>query len=133
RRPARLVPGGRPCRRSKKRRCLESLQSTSFTGARDGIQSRFDIKIHGILRRRGHRAISRLAANSTIAHALMNGEAAALNEVASGILKPLRCNFVERPWGGMRIRDYKRVCPLPDQPSVTGAGLGEAFEIAAYD
>jgi len=63
----------------------------------------------------------------------MDGEEAVLSEVASGILKPLPCNFVERPWGGMRIREYKRLCPLPDQPLVTGAGLGEAFEIAAYD
>lgn len=63
----------------------------------------------------------------------MDGEEATLTEVASGILKPLRCNFVERPWGGMRIRKYKRLCPLPDQPLVSGFGLGEAFEISAYD
>ena len=63
----------------------------------------------------------------------MDGEEATLNEVASGILKPSPCNFVERPWGGVRIREYKRLCPLPDQASVTGAGLGEAFEISAYD
>jgi len=63
----------------------------------------------------------------------MDGDEAVLDEVSSRLLKPLPCNFVERPWGGMRIREYKRVCPLPDQPAVTGAGLGEAFEIAAYD
>jgi mannose-6-phosphate isomerase class I len=63
----------------------------------------------------------------------MDGDAAAVDTVASAILKPHPCNFVERPWGGMRIRAYKRVFPLPDQPALTGAGLGEAFEIAAYD
>ncbi len=74
-----------------------------------------------------------LAARGTIAHALIEGDEAALAEAASGILKPLRCNFVERPWGGMRMREYKGVCALPDQPRVTGMGLGEAFEIAAFD
>src|SRR5690606_28446377 len=63
----------------------------------------------------------------------MDGDEAVLNEVASGILKPIPCNFVERPWGGMLIREYKRLCPLPDQARIAGAGLGEAFEIAAYD
>src|SRR5690606_23570815 len=63
----------------------------------------------------------------------MDGDEAVLDEVSSRLLKPLPCNFVERPWGGMRIREYKRVCPLPDQPGITGAGLGEAFEIAAFD
>src|SRR5690606_19886499 len=33
----------------------------------------------------------------------------------------------------MRIRSYKGLCPLPDQPRLTGLGLGEAFEIAACD
>lgn len=49
------------------------------------------------------------------------------------IIKPLRNNFVERPWGGTRMREYKGLCPLPDQCAVGGAGLGEAFEIAAFD
>jgi len=40
---------------------------------------------------------------------------------------------VERPWGGMLIRSFKGLCPLPDQSSVHGMGLGEAFEIAAWD
>lgn len=74
-----------------------------------------------------------MAARRTIAQALLEGEEAVLERTASCLLKPLPCNFVERPWGGMRIREYKGSCPLPDQPRVTGAGLGEAFEIAAYD
>lgn len=57
----------------------------------------------------------------------------ALNRLASNVLKPLKNNFVERPWGGMRIREHKGFCALPDQIEITGAGLGEAFEIAAYD
>jgi hypothetical protein len=51
----------------------------------------------------------------------------------AGIIKPLPRNFVERPWGGTRIREFKGLCPLPDQIRIGGAGLGESFEIAAYD
>jgi len=31
------------------------------------------------------------------------------------------------------MRDFKRLAPLPDQRTVSGMGLGEAFEIAAFD
>ncbi|HEX7081774.1 MAG TPA: hypothetical protein VF329_12240 [Gammaproteobacteria bacterium] len=74
-----------------------------------------------------------MAAPKTIAQAIMDGDERALDRVAAGLLKPLAWNFVERPWGGMRIRAYKGLCPLPDQARLTGSGLGEAFEIAAYD
>jgi mannose-6-phosphate isomerase class I len=74
-----------------------------------------------------------LPASRTIAKALADGDAALVECLASGLLKPLRNNFVERPWGGMRIRAYKGLCPLPDQKDIGGAGLGEAFEIAAFD
>lgn len=74
-----------------------------------------------------------MTSQRTIARALADGERAVVDRVAAGLLKPLRCNFVERPWGGMRIREYKGVCPLPDQSALTGTGLGEAFEISAYD
>ena len=63
----------------------------------------------------------------------MDGETAAVDRLAAGLLKPLPSNFVERPWGGTRIREYKGLCPLPDQLETTGLALGEAFEIAAYD
>ncbi len=53
--------------------------------------------------------------------------------LASRIIKPLRNNFVERPWGGTRIRAFKGLCPLPGQREIGGAGIGEAFEIAAFD
>jgi mannose-6-phosphate isomerase class I len=49
------------------------------------------------------------------------------------VLISQRNNFVERPWGGVGIRPYKRLHPLPDQIAIGGAGLGEAFEIAAWD
>jgi len=60
-------------------------------------------------------------------------ERSTMERLATRIIKPLRNNFVERPWGGTRIREFKHLCPLPDQRIVGGAGLGEAFEIAAYD
>ena len=68
----------------------------------------------------------------TEAQALLNGDRETLARVASRLLKPLKNNFVERPWGGTRMREYKRLAPLPDQRAATGMGLGEAFEIAAY-
>ncbi len=33
----------------------------------------------------------------------------------------------------MRLRELKGLCPLPEQPRLTGCGLGESFEIAACD
>ncbi|MBN1237260.1 MAG: hypothetical protein JXB36_02100 [Gammaproteobacteria bacterium] len=68
-----------------------------------------------------------------MAQALLDGDSGLVDRLSAGLLKPLCNNFVERPWGGMRMRGYKGLCALPDQPAVTGAGLGEAFEIAAYD
>lgn len=52
---------------------------------------------------------------------------------ADRILKTAVNNFVERPWGGTRLREFKALCPLPDQAELTGNGLGESFEIAAFD
>lgn len=51
----------------------------------------------------------------------------------SNLLVPRSNNFVERPWGGTQLRELKALCPIPDQVSVTGAGLGESFELAAFD
>ncbi len=67
------------------------------------------------------------------ARALLDGDRDAAARLAALPLKPLPTNFVERPWGGLRIREYKGVSPLDHQPRNPGAGLGEAFEIAAYD
>ena len=69
----------------------------------------------------------------TRAEALLARDENAVREAARTLLKPLKTNFVERPWGGMLIRDFKGLCPLPDQPAVSGFGLGEAFELAAWD
>ncbi|MDH3645527.1 MAG: hypothetical protein OER80_02010 [Gammaproteobacteria bacterium] len=48
-----------------------------------------------------------------------------------GIVKLRSNNLIERPWGGLRMLEYKGCAPLPDQKKITGMGLGEAFEIAA--
>ena len=69
----------------------------------------------------------------TRAEALLAKEETAVSEAARTLLKPLKTNFVERPWGGMLIRSFKGLCPLPDQPEASGVGLGEAFELAAWD
>lgn len=69
----------------------------------------------------------------TEAAALAGGDREAAAQLASKLLITLKNNFVERPWGGVRIREFKDLCPLPDQVSVTGLGLGEAFEISAFD
>lgn len=69
----------------------------------------------------------------TIADAIRRKDSNALKELANGIIKPVKTNFVERPWGGHTIRGFKNLVPLPDQKRITGFGLGEAFEIAAFD
>ena len=70
---------------------------------------------------------------TTEAEALMDGAGDGVARLASKLLKPLRNNFVERPWGGMQIRAFKGLAPLADQHAISGMGLGEAFEIAAFD
>jgi hypothetical protein len=67
-----------------------------------------------------------------MAEAALGGDPAVLADLASKLVVPERNNFVERPWGGTRIREFKRYHPLPDQPRTTGYGLGEAFEISAF-
>ncbi|HEU4620440.1 MAG TPA: type I phosphomannose isomerase catalytic subunit [Gammaproteobacteria bacterium] len=69
----------------------------------------------------------------TIAAAVAAGDAALVRRLSAGLLKPLKNNFVERPWGGMRLRTFKRLYPLPDQHSLTGLGLGECFEVSACE
>lgn len=69
----------------------------------------------------------------TIAEALLRGDAAVIDRLAAGLLVPRRDNFVERPWAGTSMRGYKR-CHAPlERPLSAGSGLGEAFEIAAFD
>src|SRR5690606_9843317 len=73
----------------------------------------------------------------TIADAIADGDAALVDSLACGLLRPLPDNFVERPWGGMRMRGYKGVDAPVDQRTVgrsrADTALGEAFEIAACD
>jgi mannose-6-phosphate isomerase class I len=70
---------------------------------------------------------------ATTAELLLRGSAEAARRAGAGLLRLARNNFVERPWGGVRIREFKGLCPLPDQVATTGMGLGEAFEVAADD
>ncbi|WP_428099851.1 hypothetical protein [Candidatus Rariloculus sp.] len=69
----------------------------------------------------------------TQAEALLQPGAPAAGLLGARLIKPIASNFVERPWGGTMIREFKRLCPLPEQAERTGQGLGEAFEIAACD
>jgi mannose-6-phosphate isomerase class I len=74
-----------------------------------------------------------LSKSRSLAERLLDGDAALAANLASSLVAPRRNNFVERPWGGMAMRRFKRYCELPDQFGVAGSGLGEAFEIAAFD
>lgn len=67
------------------------------------------------------------------AESLLHGDGGLIADLAKRFIVPEANNFVERPWGGMRIREFKRLCALPDQLESTGFGLGEAFELAAFD
>lgn len=61
-------------------------------------------------------------------------EAAASSALPAGrLIVTARNNFVERPWGGTWLRAFKSLCPLPDQVELTGNGIGESFELAAFD
>lgn len=68
---------------------------------------------------------------ATIAQQVLRGDSEAVQQLASGLLKPLRDNFVERPWGGGWIRDFKRIGAGHDRAAAAGGRPGEAFEIAA--
>ena len=74
-----------------------------------------------------------MAYSESLAGRLLRGDAGVARELAATLLSPRADNFVERPWGGTAIRRFKRLCELPGQLELTGMGLGEAFEIAAYD
>jgi len=67
------------------------------------------------------------------AQALLDGDSDMLARVASSLLKPINDNFVERPWGGSRIRQFKGLNLAPDHIAKDNEVVGEAFEIAAYD
>ena len=64
------------------------------------------------------------------ARAALDGDRDAVRHLAASVLKPLNDNFVERPWGGMRMLGYKALTGIAVRD---GFGLGEAFELAADD
>ncbi len=73
--------------------------------------------------------------SGTLAEALLapGAPAALVGDLRSRLIKPVATNFVERPWGGTMIREFKGLSPLPEDDRRTGVGLGESFEIAACD
>jgi mannose-6-phosphate isomerase class I len=65
--------------------------------------------------------------DSTIADRLLKGDRRAAAALATRLLKPLRDNLVERPWGGDRLRSFKSLAASSDRR------FGESFEISADD
>jgi mannose-6-phosphate isomerase class I len=63
----------------------------------------------------------------TEAQALLRGDRVAAARLAGKLLRPLNDNFVERPWGSLGMREFKRL------PPSSSARIGEAFEICADD
>jgi hypothetical protein len=61
------------------------------------------------------------------AQALLDGETAAIDRIARRLLKPRNDNFVERPWGGRKLVEWKgKTSTIP-----ADRRFGESFEIAA--
>lgn len=69
----------------------------------------------------------------TQAEALLNGDERLVREAASRLIVPLANNLVERPWGGLWLRDFKALDAAPERGEASGRRFGEAFEIAACD
>ena len=69
-----------------------------------------------------------VARANTEAKRLMAGDTVAATALGARLLKPRRDNLVERPWGGNRLRDFKRL----DAAAARGT-IGESFELAADD
>ena len=67
---------------------------------------------------------------STAAELLLMGDRAVAARLAAQLLKPHRDNLVERPWGGSRMRAFKR---LGSAARGAARPIGESFEIAADD
>jgi mannose-6-phosphate isomerase class I len=67
---------------------------------------------------------------STAADRLLEGDRAVAAQLAAILLKPRRDNLVERPWGGARLRAFKR---LPEAGRAGNRPFGESFEISADD
>lgn len=67
---------------------------------------------------------------STLADRLLEGDRSVAEQLACGLLKPQRDNLVERPWGGARLCQFKR---LTGARCESGRPFGESFEISADD
>jgi mannose-6-phosphate isomerase class I len=68
--------------------------------------------------------------SDTEADILLRGDRAAAVRVASRLVVPLNNNFVERPWGGFKLRELKRA---RSDGTDLRMRIGECFEIAADD
>ena len=69
-----------------------------------------------------------VAPANTEAERLMAGDSVAATALGARLIKPRCDNLVERPWGGNRLRDFKRL------GAAAGSGtIGESFELAADD
>jgi mannose-6-phosphate isomerase class I len=66
----------------------------------------------------------------TDADRLLEGDREVAEALARRLLVPNRDNLVERPWGGSRLRSFKR---LPALGKHAGRIVGESFELAADD
>jgi mannose-6-phosphate isomerase class I len=66
----------------------------------------------------------------TDADRLLEGDREVAEVLARRLLVPLRDNLVERPWGGTRLRSFKRLAAEGTQAERT---FGESFELAADD
>ena len=69
-----------------------------------------------------------VARANTESERLMAGDEVAAAALGARLLKPRRDNLVERPWGGTRLRDFKRLGATAAQGTI-----GESFELAADD
>ena len=50
-----------------------------------------------------------MPSDSTAADRLLEGDRSVAAALATGLLKPQRDNLVERPWGGARLCEFKRL------------------------
>ena len=69
-----------------------------------------------------------VARANTEAERLMAGDSVAAAALGARLLKPRHDNLVERPWGGTRLREFKRLGAATTQRTI-----GESFELAADD
>lgn len=64
---------------------------------------------------------------ATLADRVRSGDPKAISALLSGPLIPQIDNLVERPWGGLMLREFKGL-----QADPAGPRVGESFELAAW-